>query len=151
MRLRTHRILLALGGLLVAIQLVPVRPLHRAADAPLRDVPGLVDALLRRACYDCHSAETVWPWYARVAPISWLLVHDVNEGREHLDFSNWMALGPRRRAKLLGEVVEDVESGEMPPWLYRVVHPEARLDERAEAALLAWARALREASQPPAP
>ena len=71
--------------------------------------PPAVAAVLRRACYDCHSNETVWPWYSQVAPISWLLERDVREGREELNFSVWNMYEARKRAKKLQETAERLE------------------------------------------
>jgi cytochrome c551/c552 len=103
------------------------------------DAPADVRAVLRRACYDCHSHETVWPWYARVAPASWLLAHDVDEGRDELDFSTWDAYPPARKAKKLGETAKEVDEGEMPPWYYVVMHAPARLDAADKQTLRVWA------------
>ena len=79
-----------------------------------------VEARARRACFDCHSNETQWPWYAQVAPVSWLLARDVAEGRRHLNFSEWRGAEPE-------ELQEVVMEGEMPPALYLLMHPSARL------------------------
>jgi hypothetical protein len=103
--------------------------------------PEEVKSILRRACYDCHSNETVWPWYSRVAPVSWLLGHDVDEGRESLNFSTWAAYGAPKRTKLMRETVEEVSEREMPPWYYVLVHPEARLSAADLETLRAWATA----------
>jgi cytochrome c551/c552 len=100
--------------------------------------PPEVAAILRRACYDCHSNETVWPWYAGVAPVSWLLAHDVQEGRAELNFSTWDTYDAARRKKKLKETAEEVAEGEMPPWLYVLMHPDARLDATARERLRAW-------------
>jgi len=124
---------------LLGAQLVPVDRVNPPASGPLTGVPASVEQTLRRACYDCHSRETVWPWYSRIAPVSWLVAHDVAEGREDLDFSTWATLRPARQAKLLAKIVEEVREGEMPPVLYRVMHPEARLDDDAQSALVDWA------------
>ncbi len=147
-----RRALLALVLVFAVAQLVPVERSNPPATAPLAlaDVPAPIAATLRSACWDCPSRETVWPWYAHVAPVSWLLAHDVSEGRESLDFSTWGAEKPRRRAKLLGEIAEEVDEREMPPTLYVLLHPEARLDDAARAALVAWARAERDRVSPPA-
>lgn len=101
--------------------------------------PPAVAAVLRRACYDCHSNETVWPFYSAVAPVSWLLAHDVHEGRRELNFSTWSAERPARQRKRLEKTIAEVEEGEMPPWYYVLVHREARLDAEAQATLRAWA------------
>jgi cytochrome c551/c552 len=100
--------------------------------------PPAVAPLLRRACYNCHSRETVWPWYARVAPASWLVVHDVTAGRKKLDFSAWDAYDAGQRAKKLRKSAEELAEGEMPPWYYVLVHPEARLTTEEQRALGAW-------------
>ena len=101
--------------------------------------PPEVAAVLRRACYDCHSHETVWPWYSRVAPISWLVAHDVREGREELNFSAWDRYDPAKRRKKLAKTVEEVDEEEMPPWYYALVHPDARLSAAERELVRAWA------------
>ena len=103
-------------------------------------VPQDVDALLRAACFDCHSYETQWPWYAAVAPMSWLVVKDVNEGRRHLNFSIWGEYPGGRADHKLEEVVEMVESGEMPLKIYVPLHPEADLDDAERATIVEWAK-----------
>lgn len=87
--------------------------------------------LVRRACFDCHSNETTWPWYSNVAPVSWLLQRDVNGGRIHLNFTQWDH--PQKHAK---DVAEQVKEGEMPPWFYLPLHPTARLSEAEKQALI---------------
>ena len=109
------------------------------------EVPAPADArvLLRRACYDCHSNETVWPSYARIAPVSWLVAYDVKHGRESVNFSAWTAYAPGRRDKLLRESAEEIADAEMPPWYYRLIHREARLTNEEVATLRAWATGAR--------
>lgn len=131
------RVLIAIAAVAVLIQLVPVDRTGEPADQPLQASADVM-AVLRTSCYDCHSAETVWPWYARVAPVSWLVAHDVKEGREKLDFSRWGRLDARRRNHALSEIAEVVESGEMPMDIYLVMHPEARLDGAALNTLRRW-------------
>jgi hypothetical protein len=137
----TKKILLALVALLALAQLVPVSrtnpPVVRDAGAPAE-----VSALLRRACYDCHSHETVWPAYASVAPISWLVAHDVDEGRGELNFSDWPAGDAKRLAKIARKLPEEVEEREMPPRMYLLAHPAARLSDAERARLAEWARGL---------
>ena len=123
-----------------AIQLVPVD----RSNPPVEDevpAPAEVRAVLRRACYDCHSNETTWPWYSRIAPVSWLLAADVREGRKELNYSTWSRYDAKRQAKLLKESWEEVAEGEMPPSLYGPLHPDATLGEQDRAALKAWATA----------
>ena len=127
---------------LAAIQLVPV---DRANPPVETDVPASPETrvVLRRACYDCHSNETVWPWYSRVAPVSWLLERDVREGREELNFSTWNRYTTQQQAKLLEESGEQVDEGEMPPWFYLPLHPDARLSQSNKDDLRAWSQSTR--------
>jgi hypothetical protein len=124
----------------VLIQFVPVEQTNPAIESEIPASPE-VRSVLRRACYDCHSNETSWPWYSHIAPVSWLVAHDVHEGREKLNFSTWNALSERKQAKALHEVLEEVEEGEMPPWFYLLPHPEARLSDQDRSALSQWAQA----------
>jgi hypothetical protein len=94
--------------------------------------------LLRRACYNCHSNETVWPWYANVAPVSWLVGSDVKEGREYLNFSEWGAYSSERQHKNLMKVVEEIEEGAMPPWYYSMMHSDSRLTEAERNKIKNW-------------
>ncbi|HSB40227.1 MAG TPA: heme-binding domain-containing protein [Methylomirabilota bacterium] len=119
---------------LLAVQLVPYGRGH--ANPPARAEPRwdapTTRALAVRACYDCHSNETVWPWYSHVAPVSWLAQRDVDEGRRKLNFSEW-----DRAQKEARESAKTVRKGEMPPWFYVLVHPDARLTGAETQALVA--------------
>lgn len=133
---RSRRAQLALGvtlALLLGIQFVPYgRDRSHPPDgaSPAWDSPR-TRGLAERACFDCHSNRTQWPWYAAIAPLSWRIQSHVSEGREHLNFS---AFDPslERVADAAGEAGEVVRKGEMPPRDYLLAHPEARLtaDER---------------------
>jgi hypothetical protein len=108
---------------LVLIQLVPFGHTHTnppVMKEPTWDSPD-TRALFQRACFDCHSNETVWPWYSHIAPVSWLLQRDVNGGRRHLNVTEWSL--PQRHTK---GVTEEVKGGDMPPWFYLPMHPAAR-------------------------
>jgi hypothetical protein len=102
--------------------------------------PPQVAAVLQAACYDCHSHETKWPWYSHVAPVSWLVVSDVNEGRRHVDFSDWPT-DPDAIAKKLDRINEVMDYREMPPKQYTLMHPKARLTEADRKLLLDWSDA----------
>jgi mono/diheme cytochrome c family protein len=118
---------------IVLIQLIPFGHSHtNPADTkePAWNSPQTRE-LVHRACFDCHSNETVWPWYANVAPVSWLLQGDVNEGRSHLNFTEWTH--PQKHAK---DVAAQVKEGEMPPWFYLPMHPAARLTDAEKQALI---------------
>lgn len=100
--------------------------------------PPQVQRVLRRSCYDCHSNETVWPWYSHVAPVSWLLYSDVSGGRHHMNFSEWKSLPPARRAKKQKAVGKEVKSGDMPPLYYLPMHSKARLSAADKRLLEKW-------------
>jgi Haem-binding domain len=100
--------------------------------------PPQVAAMLHAACYDCHSSETRWPWYSRVAPMSWLIATDVKEGREHLNLSDWPNDNPTRAAKRLENMSDEVGSGEMPLPKYAKIHADARLTESQRKELTGW-------------
>lgn len=102
--------------------------------------PAPVAAGLRAACYDCHSYETTWPIYAKIAPSSWLVVSDVNEGRQHLNLSDWPD-DPARAAKKLDRINEVLDYQEMPPKKYTLMHPDARLSDDLRKQIMAWADA----------
>ena len=111
-------------GLLIVAQVVPYGRDHH--NPPILAEPtwnsAATRALAERACFDCHSNETQWPWYSHVAPMSWLVQNHVDEGRRELNFSEWG--GPGEEAD---EAAETVREREMPPRSYLLMHPEARL------------------------
>jgi hypothetical protein len=102
--------------------------------------PASIAAGLRAACYDCHSDETRWPFYARVAPVSWLIASDVNKGRTHLNLSDWPA-EPARAARNLDRMNEVIDYHEMPPAKYKVLHADARLTDAQRKDILDWTAA----------
>lgn len=130
----------AIAGVVVAalalfalIQVIPYGKNH--TNPPVTGEPkwnsSETRALAKKACFDCHSNETAWPWYSSLAPLSWLIQRDVDEGRKHLNFSEWGVSGnssadPPQDFKLdqLGPMVDE---GEMPPGEYLILHPGARL------------------------
>ena len=118
------KVLALIALVMVVIQFIPYGRDHvnpAIVAEPKWDTPQTRE-LFFRACADCHSHETKWPAYSNIAPISWLVQYDVNEGREHFNVSMWGA-----QKKNEGEdAAEEVESGEMAPWFYLVPHPEAR-------------------------
>jgi hypothetical protein len=122
-----------------AIQLVPVDRSNPAVESEV-PAPEPVRSVLRRACYDCHSNETVWPWYSRVAPVSWLVAHDVHDGREELNFSAWNRLSEKKQAKMLRETWKEVSEGEMPPAIYLVMHGDAQLSLDDRTLIREWSQ-----------
>ena len=135
-----RRVAYGLATAFVVAQLIPVERTNPPVDAEIVAEPQ-VRTLLRRACYDCHSHETAWPWYTWVAPVSWLVTHDVNHGREELDFSRFESYEAAKQLKSLRESAKEVEEGEMPLWYYVRLHPDARLGDEERRLLLNWANA----------
>ncbi len=120
-------------ALLILIQLVPFGRQHTnppVVQEPNWDSPQ-TRQLAVRACFDCHSNETVWPWYSNIAPVSWLVQNDVNEGRGRLNFSEW-----GRGETEIDEVGEVIRRGEMPPSYFVILHPDARLTAAEQEALI---------------
>ncbi len=100
---------------------------------------GGLGAILDRACRDCHSNRTVWPWYTRIAPVSWLMASGVSAGRKAVNFSEWAAYQPDEQRMLLAASCEDARTGKMPgPWT--LLHPEAKLSARDVGTICAAAR-----------
>lgn len=130
MKLPTRRVWYMLGGgflaCLLAIQLVPYGRDHvnpPTVSEPIWDSPA-TRTLAKQACFDCHSNETEWPAYARIAPASWLIQYDVVEGRAALNFSEW-----QRLQKKSHDAAEELIEGEMPPRIYKLMHAHARLSD----------------------
>jgi len=134
------KVMLGVGGVLVLIQLIRPEQTNPPVTAAVVAPPEVM-TLLKRSCWDCHSNETVWPWYAQVAPVSWLVTRDVNHGRKHLNFSEWQGYEEGRKLKKLKEVAEEVEEGEMPLAIYLPLHPEAKLTPAERTTLVEWAKA----------
>jgi hypothetical protein len=130
------------GALLViaAAVLAQLLPVERANPPVELEVPTSSEArtVLVRACFDCHSNQVVWPWYSRVAPVSWLVAKDVREGRAELNFSTWSRYDAKKQRKLLKETLQEVDEGEMPLWIYLLGHPEARLSAADRELLGRW-------------
>ncbi len=140
---------LALAALFVVIQFVgpdttnPPVDAARTIQANTQITPE-VAAIIVRACGDCHSHQTRWPWYSHVGPISWFLADHVNDGRKHLNFSEWATYNPKRMSKKLEEMRDEIEKGGMPLKSYLLLHPEARLSQDDIQQLGAWTAAERQ-------
>jgi hypothetical protein len=113
-----------------------------ASFEALVNPPGEVWASLQRACNDCHSNHTEWPWYSNVAPVSWLVARDVRVARSRLNLSEWIQYGPRMSQSRISDMCEEVATGGMPPWYFTAIHPQAQpsLGERTSLCGLRSAR-----------
>jgi hypothetical protein len=130
--------LLAIGAGIVfvlLIQLVPIDRTNPPVTASVKWDSPQTQALFRRACADCHSNETVWPWYSYVAPVSWLVAHDVSEGRGKFNLSEISASDTTRLTHTVEEVAKVMRRGDMPKAIYLPTHPEARLTQDELSAL----------------
>ncbi|MFL7892344.1 MAG: heme-binding domain-containing protein [Anaerolineales bacterium] len=126
-------IILLVAGFII-LQLVPYGRNHAdpaVVAEPNWDSPQTRE-LASRACFDCHSNETVWPWYSNIAPVSWLVQHDVDEGRSRLNFSEWGT----GRFDEPWEIGEAISRGQMPPSKYTAMHPYARLTQTEKQSLI---------------
>ena len=124
-------------AVLIVIQLVPVSRTNPPVTGEIR-APEEVMNILKKSCYDCHSNETVWPWYSHVAPVSWLVAHDVDEGREEMNLSEWDSYSEKKKRKKIEEIWEEIEEGEMPLWYYTLIHPDDKLTEQEKRTIKDW-------------
>ena len=141
---RTQIVIIAGGLLFLVIQLY--RP---ATTNPISDrtqevrsiltVEPEVASVIDRSCGDCHSNQTVWPWYSHVAPASWLVVSDVNRGRAAINFSDWGKYSAKQQKEHLEDVCSEISQGEMPALQYTLMHPHATLTAAEKAAVCRWA------------
>ncbi|NIJ45678.1 hypothetical protein FHR24_002146 [Wenyingzhuangia heitensis] len=135
---------IAVAIILVGIQFVKVDK----NEAAIRDIDSFVidtkanievQNILAAKCFDCHSNKTAYPWYAKVAPVSFWINHHVEEGKEHLDFSNWSNYKTKRKKHKLEELVEELEEDKMPLESYEILHGD--LTESEQKLLIDWAKA----------
>jgi Haem-binding domain len=96
--------------------------------------------VLLRACGNCHSNHTDWPWYAHIAPVSWWITRDVREGRNKMNFSLWTTYSAQQKRDRLDSICGLISTGRMPPWLYTVMHPEGKLTEADKKAVCTWTK-----------
>jgi hypothetical protein len=155
---RTKWILLILLIVLVVIQFVrpdmtnpPTNPAH-TIDSVVTVTPP-VEAILQRSCDDCHDNDTRWPWYAQVAPASWLLRYDVTEAKKHFSLPEFATYSKKKQARKLQQVCDQVTEGDMPLWYYLPLHSAAKLSDADKQTLCQWAKTEKariEASMTPA-
>jgi Haem-binding domain len=117
---------------------VPSRSLQAHVQVPQDVLP-----ILNRACGDCHSSQTVWPWYSHVAPLSWMVVDDVNTGRSHINFQDWEAqVNPKEAGEHLSLICKEVRDKGMPPFTYRLMHKDSRLSDQDIDKLCSWSQSV---------
>ena len=107
-------------------------------------VSSEVEAILKTSCNDCHSNSTVYPWYSEIAPVSWYLASHVNDGKEHLNLSEWTTYNTYQKEHILNDFEEVLMSHEMPLKSYLILHKEAELSQEQYKALVAWVKTIKE-------
>ena len=106
------------------------------------NVSSEVESILKTSCFDCHSNHTSYPFYAQVAPISFWINHHVEDGKEHLNFSDWNNYSIKKKLHKLDEIIEEIEEHEMPLRSYTLLHTDAKLNEEASKLLVNWSKKL---------
>ena len=139
-----HYLLGGLALVFLGIQFVPNElPVVETTNPEDIIQSGLVSqdvaALLKKSCYDCHSNESVYPWYSHIAPSSWLVAKDIREGREELNFSNWNDYDMMEKLGLLDDISIQIGEGEMPMEIYLLMHPSSKLDDAQRQLIIEWA------------
>lgn len=120
---------------LIGIQFIPVERTNPPVQSDI-NAPENVKAIFKKACYDCHSNETNWAWYTKVAPASFLAVKDVKDGRRHLNFSEWNL---NKESKHKEEIWDELREEQMPPWQYKIFHSQAKLSQEEKDLIRNWA------------
>lgn len=132
------KIFLFLFAILMLFQFFPVDRNNPEIGGDLRADKD-VSSIFRKSCYDCHSNETKWPFYSYIFPFSVLVSNHVTEGREELNFSEWENLSDRKKEKKSKEIIEEIETGEMPPMYYSIIHRNTKLTKEEFLRLKEWA------------
>lgn len=140
-----NKIVIAVFAVLVIIQFIRSEKNSQPGPQPNAifehyPAPDQVQAIVKKACYDCHSNNTNYPWYANVQPIAWWINDHVEDGKRHLNFSEFATYKPKKAKHKLEEVFEEVEKHEMPLESYTWIHPEARLTAEEQKMLIDWAK-----------
>jgi hypothetical protein len=141
------KILLALLSVVVLIQFI--RPEKNNSQnysndiSKVVEVPTEVQEILKTSCNDCHSNNTVYPWYSEIAPISWYLASHVSEGKEHLNFSEWTAYNENQKSHIIKDIEEELEEQKMPLKSYLIIHKDAKMTEDQYNTLLNWVKAIK--------
>lgn len=137
------RTLIILAIVIVGMQFYQVEPHSTPLPAaPMKSVipvPQDVQSILKKSCADCHSEETVYPWYTKIQPVGWWINHHIEEGRMEFDMNHFGLYDAKRQNHLLEEIEEVIESGEMPMKSYVIMHSAAKLNAKEKSTLINWA------------
>lgn len=146
------RILVALLVVFILIQFIRSERNIFASPSPadistVYTIPANVSTVLKKACYDCHSNNTRYPWYANVQPVAWWLNNHIHEGKRGLNFSEFTSYRIGKQYRKLDDVIDEVKKGDMPLQSYTLIHTNARLTAEEKAVLTNWANAIRDTIQ----
>jgi Haem-binding domain len=130
----------AVGGSLIHPFGRPVPPSNNQTLFNGAQIDPETLAIVQRACQNCHSQNTEWPWYSHVAPVSWLIARDVQQARSHMNLSQWQDYSTDDRLPLLSAIGSAARNRVMPPQRYLFLHPEARLSDMERQQLYRWTR-----------
>ena len=149
----SKKFLIALSVVLIVIQFI--KPAKNQSIAPTpNDIFANFEAsestkqLIQTSCYDCHSNNTVYPWYSEIQPVSWWIADHINEGKSELNFSEFASYTPKKADHKLEEVIEMIQEGEMPLKSYTLIHGNAKLSEVQKTEIITWAKELRNQIKP---
>jgi len=136
-------------GILVGLILIQfIRPekndskIEKNDISTVMQVPEEVQKIIKNSCADCHSNYTKYPWYSEVAPVSWYLAQHVNEGKEHLNFSEWAAYNNDQKNHILKDLEEELEEHKMPLKSYLILHEEAKMTKNEYEIVLNWVKTI---------
>jgi len=143
MSLRARTVAIVAATVFIGLQAIPADrgnpPVNPAQTIFATEaLPAKVEIVLRRSCQDCHSNQTRWPWYSYVAPLSWIVAHDVHAARRQMNFSEWAGYSEKKREERLNGICEQVVNGDMPEGKYALIHRRARITEDERAAICQW-------------
>ncbi|MFA8451495.1 MAG: heme-binding domain-containing protein [Bacteroidales bacterium] len=143
MKKRIIKVIIVIVVIFIVIQFIPTHfnpPSFNTNQDFIKteNIPDSVSTLFKNACYDCHSFETKFPWYASVAPVSWFLKMHIKDGRSNVNFSEWTTYDKTKKITIIGEIIEEVLAKEMPLKSYTWMHPAARLTEEQRQIIVSW-------------
>jgi len=140
------KLYIACGILLFIFLVIQLIPSNRPSDSnvqlpentQIQNADNEVMTILKTSCFDCHSNQTQYRWYAHVAPVSWLIARDVSKGREALNFSEWSTYNKRKIVRKLGDIKEQIVKDEMPMRIYTIMHPDTKLSGSQKKLITDW-------------
>ena len=140
------KVLLVILVVIILIQFIrPEKNFSKDATNDITTVMPVseeVKQLIKTSCADCHSNKTVYPWYSEIAPVSWYLAQHVNEGKEHLNFSEWAAYNNNQKSHIINDLKEVLEDHEMPLKSYLIIHKDAEMTQNNYETLLNWVKTI---------